>query len=107
MSTQNPLHMTLPIRCRAAAQGPVHINEKNDIVEKWDEYFGKNDDDLSKWKKLCRELGKPSETFTSKTQCRKVRGPQPPGWRTGGSPLADMLMPLMHTGTQGCLGQHP
>lgn len=75
MSTQNPLHTTLPIRGRAAAQKPAHSNKEKDIVGKWNNYFGKNDDDLSKWKKLCGELGKPSETFTSKTQCRKVRAP--------------------------------
>lgn len=76
MSTQNPLHTTLPIRSRGAAQRPAPSNKEKAVVGKWNNYFGKNDDDLSKWKELCRDLGKPSETFTSKTQCRKVGGPR-------------------------------
>lgn len=77
MSAQNPLQTTLPIRARGVPQTPVQPQEeprqKKDIAGQWDEYFGRNQNDLAKWKQLCRDLGKPSETFTSKTQCQKVR----------------------------------
>lgn len=74
MSTENPLQTTLPLRPRGVAQEPVQPEEEQTIAAMWYDYFGKNDNDLAKWKQLCRDLGKPSESFTSKTQCRKVRG---------------------------------
>lgn len=74
MSAQHPLQTTLPLRPRSVSQGPVQPKKKKDIVAKWDAYFGTNQEDLAKWKQLCRDLGKPSESFTSKNQCRKVRG---------------------------------
>lgn len=85
MSTPNPLHMNLPLRPRDVAQESVQPKEeedmesqpreKKDIAAKWDDYFGTNDNNLDKWKQLCRDLGKPSESFTSKRQCRRVRTP--------------------------------
>ncbi|KKY38413.1 hypothetical protein UCDDA912_g01731 [Diaporthe ampelina] len=76
MPSRNPLQTTLPIRARGVPQTPVRPQgepqEEKDIAGKWDEYFGKNDNDLTKWKRLCHDLGKPSETFTSKTQCRNA-----------------------------------
>lgn len=84
MSTPDSLHTNLPLRPREVAQEPVQPKEEKDIEEqprekkniaaKWDDYFGTNDNNLDKWKQLCRDLGKPSESFTSKRQCRKVRG---------------------------------
>lgn len=73
MSTQNPVQATLPMRPRGKAQGAARPIREKGIVAEWDDYFGKNDNDLAKWKQLCRDLGKPADTFTSKTQCRKVR----------------------------------
>lgn len=83
MSTPNTLDTTLPLRPREVAQEAVQPKEekdieaqpreKKDIAAKWDDYFGTNDNDLDKWKQLCRDLGYRSESFTSKRQCRRVR----------------------------------
>lgn len=75
MSTQNSLQTTLPLRPRGVAQRPEQPKDKKNIAAKWDEYFGKNDNNLAMWQKLCRDLGKSTETLTSKTKCRKVREP--------------------------------
>ena len=40
-----------------------------EVVQKWDDYFNTND--LPSWQKLMKDLGF-TDTFTSKTQCRKV-----------------------------------
>lgn len=74
MSTPNTLDTTLPLRPREVAQEAVQPKEEKDIAAKWDDYFGSNDNDLDKWKQLCRDLGYRSESFTSKRQCRRVRG---------------------------------
>ncbi|KAK7741091.1 hypothetical protein SLS63_000644 [Diaporthe eres] len=62
-----PNQTTLPLRPRGAQPGKGKA-----IAAKWYDYFGTNDNDLAKWKQLCSDLGKPSDTFTSKTQCRKA-----------------------------------
>lgn len=69
------LQMTLPLRPRGVAQRPEKPSKDKGIAAKWYDYFGTNDNDLAKWKQLCSDLGKPSDTFTSKTQCRKVSAP--------------------------------
>lgn len=65
-----PNQTTLPLRPRGAQP-----SKGKAIAAKWYDYFGTNDNDLAKWKQLCSDLGKPSDTFTSKTQCRKVGEP--------------------------------
>ncbi|KAH9902217.1 hypothetical protein F4778DRAFT_736792 [Xylariomycetidae sp. FL2044] len=45
------------------------------IVKQWNEYFGRGD--LADWQGLMRDLLF-EETFSSKTQCRKVRKAPPP-----------------------------
>lgn len=75
MSSPNPVQMTLPLRPRGVVQSPVQPRKAKNIKAKWVDYFGTNDNDLAKWKQLCSDLGKPSDTFTSKTQCRKVTEP--------------------------------
>lgn len=76
MPTQDSFHTNLPIRTRGVArpQQPKKKDKKanKDLVEEWHEYFGKNNNNLAKWQQLCCDLGKAGETFTSKTQCRKV-----------------------------------
>lgn len=67
-----PNQTTLPLRPRGVAEQP---SKGKGIAAKWYDYFGTNDNDLTKWKQLCSDLGKPSDTFTSKTQCRKVSEP--------------------------------
>ncbi|KAG8169358.1 hypothetical protein KVR01_000103 [Diaporthe batatas] len=72
MSDHSPLQASLPIRPRGEARGKARPKKEKDIAASWDNYFGKNDNDLAKWKLLCCDLGKQAEEFTSKTQCRKA-----------------------------------
>ncbi|KAG6362134.1 hypothetical protein INS49_010363 [Diaporthe citri] len=72
MLTPATLQTTLPLRPRGVAQGPVQPSKVKGIAAKWHDYISKSDNDLDKWKQLCSDLGKPSDTFTSKTQCRKA-----------------------------------
>ncbi|KAL1883198.1 hypothetical protein Daus18300_000256 [Diaporthe australafricana] len=77
MPTQDSSHTSLPIRVRGVAQRPRQPKKKEkkankDLVAKWNDYFGQNDNNLAKWQQLCCDLGKPGETLTSKTKCRKA-----------------------------------
>lgn len=74
MSAQDSQQMTLSIRPKPGQpKKKEKVNEKIEVL--WESYFGPNDNNLAKWKQLCCDLGKPGETYTSKTQCRKVRSP--------------------------------
>jgi hypothetical protein len=75
MSTQNPLQTTFPIWPCGESQGAAIPNPEKGIVAKWNNYFGKNVNDLAKWKQLCSDLDKSADTFTTKTQCQKVGSP--------------------------------
>ncbi|KAK2610446.1 hypothetical protein N8I77_003874 [Diaporthe amygdali] len=71
MSAQDSQQMTLSIRPKPGQpKKKEKVNEKIEVL--WESYFGPNDNNLAKWKQLCRDLGKPGETYTSKTQCRKA-----------------------------------
>lgn len=70
-------HINLPIRVRpekdhAMAAKKKKKGHKENIQEKWDQYFGTDDNDLARWQQLGRDLGIPEEKLISKTQTRKV-----------------------------------